>query len=176
MTTNYHLANIRTLLIEGFSETELCNFCFDTPEFRPVYHELAELTGKAKIASQFLEFADQRELIDTLLIWAQKNNPAKFARYQPYVIPSASEESPAPVASKSAETTTPPPPPDSPTHRETPHFVRSDMPTESPLSTPSPSSFILHHHPSDSPRTGPHPGRRIFHGQRPGQRQGCPTP
>ncbi|MCK6626653.1 MAG: formylglycine-generating enzyme family protein [Anaerolineae bacterium] len=86
MAANYHLANIRTLLTEGFSETELRNFCFDTPEFRPVYHELAELTGKAKIAGQLLEFADRRELIDLLLNWAQTNNPAKFANHQPYKI------------------------------------------------------------------------------------------
>lgn len=82
--SGYHLSKIRTLLIEGFSETELRDFCFDTPQFRPVHHELAELTGKAAIARHLLEFADQRELIDQLLIWAKENNPAKFARYQPY--------------------------------------------------------------------------------------------
>lgn len=40
MAANYHSQNIHTFLTEGFSEAELRAFCFDTPEFRPVHHEL----------------------------------------------------------------------------------------------------------------------------------------
>lgn len=84
MTTNYDLSKIRSLLIEGFSEAELRNFCFDTPEFRPVHHELADLAGRAAIVRHLLEFAERRELFDSLLAWAKVNNLAKYARYQPY--------------------------------------------------------------------------------------------
>lgn len=97
MTTNYDLSKIRLLLIDGFSEAELRDFCFDTPEFRPVHHELADLTGRAAIVRQLLEFAERRELFDLLLAWAKANNPAKYAKYQSYtdpVTPSASGESP----------------------------------------------------------------------------------
>lgn len=84
MATNYHMSNIRTLLREGFSETELRDFCFDTPEFRPVHDELAELTGKATLVRHLLEYADRRELLDPLLVWAEKHNPAKYTSCQPY--------------------------------------------------------------------------------------------
>jgi len=80
----YHLVNIRTLVTEGFSEAELRNFCFDTPEFRPVYHELAELTGKATLVRYLLEFADRQGLLNFLLAWAEEQNPTQYERYQPY--------------------------------------------------------------------------------------------
>ncbi|HXV44695.1 MAG TPA: SUMF1/EgtB/PvdO family nonheme iron enzyme, partial [Anaerolineae bacterium] len=87
MAANYHLSNIRTLLIEGFSEAELRDFCFDTPEFRPIRHELAELTGKAAIIRHLLEFAERRALLALLLAWAKEQNPAQYTQHQPYELP-----------------------------------------------------------------------------------------
>jgi hypothetical protein len=87
MTANYYLSNIRTLLTEGFSEAELRDFCFDTPEFRPVRHELADLTGKAAIVRHLLDFAERRALLALLLAWAKQQNPAQYTRHQPYEIP-----------------------------------------------------------------------------------------
>ncbi len=86
MATSYHLSNIRTLLLEGFSEAELRDFCFDTPEFRPVHHELAELTGKATIVRHLLEYAERRELLDSLLAWAKTQNPVQYNQHQPYQV------------------------------------------------------------------------------------------
>jgi HEAT repeat protein len=80
----YHLPNIRVLLTEGFTEADLRNFCFETPEFRPVHHELAELSGKAKIVGDLVKFADHKELLPFLLAWAEEQNPAKYELYQPY--------------------------------------------------------------------------------------------
>ncbi len=84
MATAYNLSNIRTLLTEGFSEAELRDFCFDTPEFRSVHHELAELTGKATLVRHLLEFAERRALLAPLLAWAKQQNPAQYAQHQPY--------------------------------------------------------------------------------------------
>jgi len=82
--TNYQLANIRELLTQGFSDTELRNFCFDRPEFREVYEQLAEQTGKEEIISLLLEHADQNLLFDLLLAWAKERNPTRYKRHQPY--------------------------------------------------------------------------------------------
>jgi hypothetical protein len=82
--TEYRLANIRELLTTGFSDRELRNFCFDQPEFREVYEQLAEQTGKEEIISLLLEHADQNLLFDVLLAWAKERNPARYKRHQPY--------------------------------------------------------------------------------------------
>lgn len=86
MATAYNLSNIRTLLTEGFSEAELRDFCFDTPEFRSVHHELADLTGKAALVRHLLEFAERRALLAPLLAWAKEQNPAQYAQHQPYLV------------------------------------------------------------------------------------------
>ncbi|GIK41036.1 MAG: hypothetical protein BroJett011_48690 [Chloroflexota bacterium] len=82
--TEYRLANIRDLLTTGFSDTELRNFCFDQPEFREVYEQLAEQTGKEEIISLLMEHADQNLLFEMLLAWAKERNPARYKRHQPY--------------------------------------------------------------------------------------------
>lgn len=84
MRQTYHLKNIRTLLTNGFSDTVLRRFCHDEPEFRPVYDELARITGKATIVDRLLEYSDQQELLDLLLQWAQQKNPAKYEKFKPY--------------------------------------------------------------------------------------------
>ncbi|MCL4301570.1 MAG: hypothetical protein KJ077_38070 [Anaerolineae bacterium] len=82
--SSYNLRNIRTLLTEGFTDTELRRFCYDTPEFRPVYDQLGETTGKAEIIHRLLEHADRKELLAPLLAWAKTQTPAKYEKYQPY--------------------------------------------------------------------------------------------
>lgn len=80
----YRLVAIRDLLTNGFSDTELRNFCFDQPEFREVYEQLAEQTGKDEIVSLIMEHADQNLLFDLLLAWARARNPARYQWHQPY--------------------------------------------------------------------------------------------
>lgn len=82
----YRLTNIRELLTNGFSDTELRNFCFDQPEFREVYEQLAEQTGKEEIVSLIMEHADQNLLFDLLLAWARAHNPVRYQRHAPYTI------------------------------------------------------------------------------------------
>lgn len=44
MTTPYNLTNIRALLTEGFTAADLRTFCYDHPDFRSLYEQLAENT------------------------------------------------------------------------------------------------------------------------------------
>lgn len=84
-TSEYNLSNIRALLTKGFSDAELRGFCFDQPEFREVYEQLAEQTGKEEIVSLLLEHADQHLLFELLLAWAKERNLARYKRHQPYI-------------------------------------------------------------------------------------------
>lgn len=84
MPKRYNLVNIRALLIEGFTAAELRDFCYDTPDFKLVHHQLAENTGKAEIVQKLLVHAEQKLLLDELLIWAEAQNPARYASHRPY--------------------------------------------------------------------------------------------
>ena len=84
MTGNYDLKQIRRLLSEGFTAEELRRFCFDTPQFKAVYNRLNLQTGKDVIIDWLLEFAEPRGLIEELLDWAKKENPAAYEGHRPY--------------------------------------------------------------------------------------------
>ncbi|HXV97113.1 MAG TPA: ATP-binding protein, partial [Anaerolineae bacterium] len=84
MANQYVLSNIRAFLTEGFTAEELRRFCYDEPDFRPVYDHLAVNSSKAEIVDQLLEHAERKRLIDKLLIWAKENNSAAYEEYQPY--------------------------------------------------------------------------------------------
>ena len=49
MTEEYNFENIRALLIGGFDNKELRDFCHDNPKFKPVHDRLAQGTGKQGI-------------------------------------------------------------------------------------------------------------------------------
>jgi hypothetical protein len=84
MTVTYNLGRIRTLLTEGFTAEELRRFCYDEPDFRPVCEQLSEKTGKAILIDRLLEHAEQKILIEHLLCWTRKYNPARYEKYCPY--------------------------------------------------------------------------------------------
>lgn len=84
MTLRYNSKNIRNLLIEGFTPEELRQLCYDVPVFRPVYHKLAQNTGKEEISHLLIEYAEQKRLVGTLLDEAKSRNPAAYEKYQPY--------------------------------------------------------------------------------------------
>ncbi len=84
MTKHYNLSNIRTLLTKGFTDKELRRFCYDKSDFRPVYDQLADNTGKNEIIDRLLEYADQKCLIDKLLKWAKARNLNRYEKHQPY--------------------------------------------------------------------------------------------
>lgn len=84
MTKQYNIEKIRTLLTEGFSDEELRRYCHDEPDFKYVYHKLAQNTGKIAIIDELLAYADQKSLIDKLLDWAKDQNPRKYNEHRPY--------------------------------------------------------------------------------------------
>jgi CheY-like chemotaxis protein len=84
MARKYELKNIRALLTEGFTADELRRLCHDESDFKPVYHKLAQDTGKATIIDWLLEYANQKLKIEALLAWAKEHNPAMYEEYQPY--------------------------------------------------------------------------------------------
>ncbi len=79
-----NLKKIRTLLTEGFTAEELRRFCYDKPDFRPVYDKLAQDSGKATIIDLLIEYSEQKLLIDILLDLAKQHNPARYEKHQPY--------------------------------------------------------------------------------------------
>jgi hypothetical protein len=72
------------LLTEGFTDEELRRLCYDVLDFRPVYDQLAQDTGKAKIIDRLIEHADRKLQMETLLTWAKKRNPTRYEKHQPY--------------------------------------------------------------------------------------------
>jgi hypothetical protein len=83
-TQRFYLKKIRTLLTDGFNDEELRRLCYDEPDFRPVYEQLAQGMGKDRIIDKLIEYAEQRELIETLLALAKERNPIKYEKYRPY--------------------------------------------------------------------------------------------
>lgn len=82
----YHLPNIRTLLSKGFNERELWDLCFYELEFRPVYDQIPLSASKSELIRLLLEFSEQKLLLDILLDWAKKRNPARYEQHLPYTI------------------------------------------------------------------------------------------
>lgn len=100
MTTHYDLQKIRNLLNDGFTSEDLRRFAFDHIEFRPVYDNWSQTTGKSEIINQLLEHGERHLHLHILLEWAQLKNPAQFQKHQPYEITAVSPSAPAttPVA------------------------------------------------------------------------------
>lgn len=80
----YHLPNIRDLLLRGFNNSDLRILCYDVPDFRPVFDELGEGTGKAEIVDKLIQHAEKTLQIDTLLALAKERNPARYEEHGPY--------------------------------------------------------------------------------------------
>lgn len=89
----YNFERIRTLFIEGFSDEDLRDLCFDVPDFRPVYHQLAQTTGKTEIVRRLLAHAAQRAQLDLLLALAKERNPAQYTAREPYFLVVTHEQS-----------------------------------------------------------------------------------
>ncbi len=82
--TSYNLGNIRTLLLQGFTDAELRRLCFDVPGFRPVYDSLSSGSGKAEIVDRLLEYAERQVQMEALLELARQGNPRRYELHGPY--------------------------------------------------------------------------------------------
>ena len=83
--TKYNLKNIRKLLNDGFTPEELRRLCYYEEKFRPVYDELASISGKGEIVDTLIEYAERKGLLEPLLTMAKEQNPAKYAECEPYI-------------------------------------------------------------------------------------------
>jgi hypothetical protein len=93
----YHFANIRAMLIEGYSKEDLLKLCFDVPELLPLYREWQGAPiSTSRLVQEMLDYAHRHLLVDTLLLKAMAANPYRYAEHQPYVnrdLPAAAGES-----------------------------------------------------------------------------------
>lgn len=83
-STTFDLGKIHTLLVEGFNDRQLRQFCRDTPEFKPVQNQLGRRMGKNAIVDEIIDYAEQQERLSDLLTWAAQQNPAKYKKHEPY--------------------------------------------------------------------------------------------
>lgn len=115
MAESYNLTNIRTLLTEGFTGEELRRMCYDVPDFRPVYNNLVQSTGKSMIIDMIIEHAEQKLLMEELLDWARECNPNRYDRHKPYYAYAApAAPLPPPPAESRSYTSLRPPGPQAP--------------------------------------------------------------
>lgn len=84
MNKRYHLRKIYTLLVKGFTEAQLRDFCAQLPDFRPVYDQLPPDVDKDEIIRRIFEHARQNSLFELVLAWARKQNPANYEALRPY--------------------------------------------------------------------------------------------
>jgi hypothetical protein len=80
----YNFKNIRALLREVFSDTELRQMCLDIDALQPVYDSLARNTGKDEIVDRIVERAMHKDGFDLILDLARQESPRAWERHQPY--------------------------------------------------------------------------------------------
>jgi hypothetical protein len=82
----YNLVKIRRLFTEGFTAEQLEDLCRDTPDFKPVYHQLPQRASKVEIVQRLLMYAEGASLLEFLLDWAKERNSTEYEKYQPYYV------------------------------------------------------------------------------------------
>ena len=79
------LSNIKRLLSDGFNDLELRDdLRLDLPKFRPAFQYITQNASKAELIAKLIDWAEQKFLMNALLEWARKRNPAMYAEHQPY--------------------------------------------------------------------------------------------
>ncbi len=84
MVTHYHLKNIRSLLIEGFTRQELDQLYQQIPDFSVLYPNLPPEADKTTLVDGLLNQAQQMAGLESVLEWAKTHNPARYAIHAPY--------------------------------------------------------------------------------------------
>ena len=76
---NWNSSQVRQLLTEGFSVSELSGMCFDNKPFRGVYETLGLEGRRGEYVDHLLDLCDRhQELRPVLLQWAEEENPLKY--------------------------------------------------------------------------------------------------
>jgi tetratricopeptide (TPR) repeat protein len=100
---DYNLENIRELLAKGFEEQQLRSLGLYVPEFEPIRESLAKSASKSDIIDQILDYADRNLVVNALLEWAKRRNPARYEKHKPYAT-EVSSSAPQPAIPASAST------------------------------------------------------------------------
>lgn len=100
MAQRYDLEKVKDLLTEVFTDEELRRFCYDTPNFIPVYNQLGQDTTKSQIIDRLIKHADRKLLLETLLDLIKERNLIIYEKYQPYY--DLSDPSSDPIITSSA--------------------------------------------------------------------------
>ncbi len=85
MAKRYDLRKIYTLLVKGFTETELQEFCGQAPDFGPVDVLLPPGTSKDEIIRHIFEYAKHGSRFESVLSWAKQQKSARYEALYPYV-------------------------------------------------------------------------------------------
>lgn len=91
MNQPYNLKNIYALLLEGFSETELLQLCFETRGLKDIAENWSRISDRSELARFIVDSAQRRLVLDGVLEWAADHNPRRHAIHGPYYEPEAQE-------------------------------------------------------------------------------------
>lgn len=77
----YNLRNIRKLLTAAFSDQELSQLCYETPEFRPVYEQFTAGMSKDQMIQRLIEYCERKVLMKQLLEIVQEEASEQYAQF-----------------------------------------------------------------------------------------------
>jgi hypothetical protein len=77
----YNLRNIRKLLTIAFTDQELSNLCYETPEFRPVYEQFTTGMSKDQMIQRLIEYCERKVLMGQLLAIVEDEAPEQYAKF-----------------------------------------------------------------------------------------------
>lgn len=79
---NYKLPNIRKLLVEGLSDTDLMTLCQDY--FPEVYNAFGDSQSRAQKVNALLDYCKRRLKFEELLHQLEAQYPEQYALHKPY--------------------------------------------------------------------------------------------
>jgi hypothetical protein len=99
---DYHIANIRKLLIEAFTVKDLRRFCEDRPIFRPIVARFSPEDGVIDMVDEVIGYCRTHLLWDVLLTEVAQERWDQYARFQPELGKSAPPPPPRPARQRIA--------------------------------------------------------------------------
>lgn len=81
---DYHLKNVRALLLDTFTATELKHFIEVNSEFQRVARQLLQDASLSQIVHEILEYAERQVKVPTLLALVKDRSLDKYEAHRPY--------------------------------------------------------------------------------------------
>lgn len=86
---DYHIADIRALLVASFTVKDLRRFCEDRPLFQPIADQFSPDHGVMDMVDEVIDYCRTHLLWDELLTEVARERPRPYARAQPRLGPAA---------------------------------------------------------------------------------------